>query len=114
MASLLEKPEIPISAGSWPAAMFNAAPVMNAEMAVKDMKSTSHPIRSKPNAITIAPAKTDKDDAMTSGSSLYSGTCFNASVMTSPVTVESTATGLPKVSYYSIYAIRRITEDLHR
>ena len=66
---------------------------MNAEMAVKEMKSTSHPTRSKPNAMTIAPDKTDKDEAMTSGSFLYSGTCFSASVMTSPVTVDSTATG---------------------
>ena len=66
---------------------------MKADIAVKDMKSTSQPTRSSPSAITIAPQRTDNDEAITSGLSLYSGTSLMTLVITSPVTVDRTATG---------------------
>lgn len=65
VASRLEKPVIPISAGTCPTAMLMADPVMNAEIAASEMKSTIHPARTRPMATITTPQMTPKDEATT-------------------------------------------------
>jgi hypothetical protein len=66
VGSLVEKPVIPIMVGNWPAAILSAEPVMNAEIAGNEMRSTIQPIRARPKKRTIDPAMMAKEDAIMS------------------------------------------------
>jgi hypothetical protein len=61
--SRVEKPLIPIMAGICPTAILIAEPVMNADMAGREIKSTIHPSRAKPRKRTMEPEIIAKEDA---------------------------------------------------
>ncbi len=63
--SRVEKPVMPIIVGTWPTAMLRAEPVINADMAVNEMKSTIHPQRTSPMKQMMLPAITARADATT-------------------------------------------------
>jgi hypothetical protein len=70
VASLVENPVIPIIVGICPIAMLRAEPVMNAEIAVSEIKSTIQPARMRPMKMIIHPAMTASAEAIMSA-----GTC---------------------------------------
>lgn len=86
-----EKPVRPIKAGTWPTAMLRAEPVMKAEMAVSEIRSTIQPQRARPMATMMHPAINAKADAMTVGG--MSGFVTFAAVMMLPTSNDTTATG---------------------
>ncbi|KAG9912405.1 hypothetical protein KCU94_g137, partial [Aureobasidium melanogenum] len=63
--SRVEKPVIPIKVGTWPTQILMADPVMNAEIEVREMKSTSQPRRTRPKKQTMAPTMIESADAIT-------------------------------------------------
>lgn len=63
--SRVEKPVIPIKVGTWPTQILMADPVMNAEIEVREMKSTSQPRRARPKKQTMAPTMIESADAIT-------------------------------------------------
>lgn len=90
-ASRVEKPVIPIIAGTCPTAILIAEPVMKALIAARVMNSTIQPRRTRPRKRTIAPDTTAKDEAMISAGT--SGSFSMAEITTFPVIVDKTATG---------------------
>jgi hypothetical protein len=97
VASRVEKPVMPIMAGTWPTAMLMAEPVMKAEIAGNEIKSTIQPRRAKPRKRTMAPEMMANEDAtMSLGTP---GSLSSAFRMTEPVTVERTATGPIVISF---------------
>ena len=66
VGSLVEKPVIPIMVGNCPAAILSAEPVMNAEIAGNEMRSTIQPMRTRPKKRTIDPAMMANEDAIMS------------------------------------------------
>ena len=93
VGSLVEKPVIPIIVGNWPTAMLRAEPVMNAEMAGSEMRSTTQPMRMRPRKRTMLPAMTAKEDAIMSLEISWPLSFSSAASTTLPVTVDRTATG---------------------
>jgi hypothetical protein len=91
VGSRVEKPVIPIRAGTCPTAMLMAEPVMKADIAGSDIRSTIHPSLAKPKKRTIAPEMMAREDATISLGT--PGSLSSAFKMTDPVTVERTATG---------------------
>jgi hypothetical protein len=89
--SRVENPVMPIMAGICPTKMLIADPVMKAEMAGNEIKSTIHPSRAKPRNRTMAPEMMAKEDATISLGT--PGNRSSAFKITEPVTVERTATG---------------------
>ncbi|KAL9116339.1 MAG: hypothetical protein Q9187_007136, partial [Circinaria calcarea] len=71
--------------------MLIADPVMNAEIAAKEMKSTIHPRRASPRKQMMAPEITLSADAMTWPG--ISGLVALAASTTLPVITDATATG---------------------
>lgn len=63
--SRLEKPVMPISAGTCPTEILMADPVMNADMAANEMKSTIRPRRTNPMKQMMAPATIASAEAIT-------------------------------------------------
>jgi hypothetical protein len=82
---------MPIMAGTCPTAILIAEPVIKAEMAGKEIKSTIHPSRANPRKRTMAPEMMAREDATISLGT--PGNLSSAFRMTEPVTVERTATG---------------------
>jgi hypothetical protein len=97
VASRLEKPLRPIKSGTCPTAMFIAEPVINADMAGREIRSTIHPRRARPRKRTIAPEMIARDDATISLGT--PGRRSSALRITDPVTVERTATGPMVISF---------------
>ena len=86
-----EKPVSPSKAGTWPTAMLRAEPVMKAEMAVSEIRSTIQPQRTMPMANMMHPAINAKADATTFGGN--SGFVTPTWVTMEPTSVDITATG---------------------
>lgn len=86
-----EKPVRPIKAGIWPTAMLRAEPVMKAEMAVSEIRSTIQPQRARPMAIMMHPDINAKADATTLDG--ISGFVTFTLVTMLPTIVDMTATG---------------------
>lgn len=82
---------MPIIVGTWPAAMLIADPVMNAVIEVSEIKSTIHPIRSRPIVTMIAPQSTANAEAITCPGIV--GSMAFALITTLPTIVDMTATG---------------------
>jgi hypothetical protein len=89
--SRVENPVIPISAGTCPTAILIAEPVMKAEMAGREIKSTIQPRRANPRKRTMAPEMMAREDATMSRGT--PGSLSSAFKITEPVTVDRTATG---------------------
>lgn len=99
VGSLVENPVIPIMAGNCPAAMLSAEPVMKAEIAGNEMRSTIQPIRTRPKKRTIDPAMMAKADAIMSREMSWPASFSSADSTTPPVTVDNTATGPMVMSF---------------
>jgi hypothetical protein len=83
-ASRVLTPLMPISLGTWPAAMLTAEPVMKAQMDGSGMNSTTQPRRARPRKQMMAPAMMARAEAMTwPGTSGRRSAALNT---TSPVT----------------------------
>lgn len=91
VASRVLTPVMPIKAGTWPAAMLIAEPVMKALIAARVMNSTIQPRRARPRKRTMEPPMIARADAVTSGATSGSLSCTLST--TFPVTVDKTATG---------------------
>ena len=92
--SSLVDPEVrvmPMRELTWPTPIVIAEPVMNAEIAGREIKSTMKPRRRRPNPRVMPPTMTDRAIAMSSGAK--SGCVFWASMTTLPTKVDMTATG---------------------
>lgn len=85
------KPVSPSKAGTWPTAMLIAEPVMKAEMAVSEIRSTIQPQRTRPMVTMMHPAINAKADATTFA--LNSGFVAATWVTIVPTSVDITATG---------------------
>lgn len=99
-----EKPVCPIRAGTWPAAILRAEPVMKAEIAVSEIRSTIQPQRVRPIVTMMHPDTKAKADATTFGG--ISGLVPFTWVTMLPTIVDMTATGyshnqLPKEVRYT-------------
>ena len=93
----MSKPVIPIRFGTCPTAMLMAEPVMKAEIAVKEMKSTIQPQRARPMKEMMAPATIARAEATTwpGISGLVSWTLSTIF----PTKVDMTATGPIVISF---------------
>lgn len=91
---------MPIKPGTWPTAMLSAEPVIKAEMAAKEMKSTIQPARIRPMKVMMLPAIIARAEAMTCPGML--GSVFATFVTTLPTMVDITATG---------YTVSRVTRE---
>jgi hypothetical protein len=99
-----EMPFIPSITGICPNVMVMADPVIKADTAGKEMRSTSQPRRSRPSAVMMPPAIIAIVPAKTSRASAGCSLCKSARI--APVTIEATATGPmlmsleePKIQY---------------
>jgi len=91
VASREEKPVCPIRAGTWSTLMFRSEPVMKAEIAVSEIRSTIQPQRARPITTMMHPDIKAKADARTFGA--ISGFVTFTTVTILPTIVDMTVTG---------------------